>query len=170
VVAAGGSTPGVRNPDVSAEHLEDRARETVRRVFPASDAVNRYRAAATTGTGYADSVTVLVARANDVTLGLAVVENVRGRDQPITILLAVDTTLAMVALEILAYREPYGGEIKNSVWRRQFLGATPGTPLRHGRQIRNITGATISARAVTAGVNRFLERLPSLAQRLGIRP
>jgi len=105
-----------------------------------------------------DSVgAVLVGRKGDSVACYAVVRDVRGKDQPITFLLVLEPSLAITGLEILAYREPYGGEIRNSTWRRQFTGRQPGDPLRHGREIRNISGATISARSVTDGVRKILD-------------
>jgi Na+-translocating ferredoxin:NAD+ oxidoreductase RnfG subunit len=116
-----------------------------------------------------DSFTVLVPRDEDRPLGLAVLHDVRGKDQLITILVAADTGLAVVALEILTYREPYGGEVGNESWRTQFRGARPGDRLRPGREIRNITGATISVRSVTEGVNTILRLLPRFASSLSLR-
>lgn len=93
--------------------------------------------------------------------GFALVRDVRGKDLPITFLVAVDTTGAVRDVDILVYREPYGGEVAYENWRRQFRGATAANPLRVGREIRGISGATISVHAVTLGV-RFA--LDSLAQ------
>lgn len=148
--------------------LDRLARDTVHRLFPSGEASGPFRLPAHDGP--TDTCTVFLAHTNGVPAGLAVMTDVRGKDRPITILVVADTTLALVALEILAYREPYGGEVRSGAWRSQFLGARPGETLRHGRQIRNITGATISARSVTQGVNAVLQRLPSLARQMdGLR-
>lgn len=88
--------------------------------------------------------------------GYAVIRNVKGKDQPITYLVAVDTTLTLLDVDILAYREPYGGEVAYEPWRRQFRGHHPGDTLQVGREIRGISGATISVNAVTAGVRAAL--------------
>lgn len=98
--------------------------------------------------------------------GFGVLRTVRGKDQPITILVVTDTALAVTAVEIVTYREPYGGEVRRAAWRRQFTGRTPGERLRHNREILNISGATISARAVTDGVRMTLEDLDALRPRL----
>jgi Na+-transporting NADH:ubiquinone oxidoreductase subunit NqrC len=59
-------------------------------------------------------------------------------------------------IEILEYRETYGGEIRNPNWRRQFVGKRPGSQLQLDKDIKNISGATLSSRHVTDGVRRLL--------------
>lgn len=103
-----------------------------------------------------DSTTVLRVARGDTLLGWAVIRNVKGKDQMITVLVAVDTTGRLRDVDILAYREPYGGEVAYEGWRKQFRGKDAGDPLQVGRDIRNISGATISTHAVTAGVRRTL--------------
>jgi hypothetical protein len=92
-------------------------------------------------------------------LGYALVRNVMGKDQPITYLVAVDTALALLDVDILVYRESYGGEVAYEPWRRQFRGKHPGDGLEVGREIRGISGATISVNSVTAGIRRALADL-----------
>ena len=100
--------------------------------------------------------TLWVGRAGDEVTGYAVVDDVRGKAQPITFLLAVDRALTVRAVEILAYRESHGGEIRDPQWRLQFAGKTARDPLQLDRDIRNISGATLSCRHVTDGVKRIL--------------
>ena len=105
----------------------------------------------------ADSV--LRVRRNDSLLGFAVVRNVTGKDQPITFLVAIDTADRLRDIDILVYRESYGGEVAYEAWRRQFRGKSASDPLQVGRDIRTISGATISVNAVTLGVRRALAQL-----------
>lgn len=97
--------------------------------------------------------------------GAAIVDEVPGKSERITILVASGPDGRLKDLEVLAYRESYGGEVAQEAWRAQFRGKKPGDPLRVGRQIRNISGATISTNSVSAGVSRSL---PVLAGLLGI--
>ncbi|MBM2841908.1 MAG: FMN-binding protein [Bacteroidetes bacterium] len=113
-----------------------------------------------------DSLTVLVPSADDAVLGYAVIDNVRGKDQFITYVLTVTPELAIRDVDILVYRESYGGEIMNSSWLRQFFNKKPGDELRPGREIRIITGATISSRSVTLGIRRVLTLLHVMKSRL----
>jgi Na+-translocating ferredoxin:NAD+ oxidoreductase RnfG subunit len=106
-----------------------------------------------------DTVSVLRVSRGDSLLGFAAIGNVLGKDQPITFLVAIDPTDRLKDVDILVYREPYGGEVAYEPWRRQFRGKSAGDSLRVGKEIRNISGATISVHAVTLGVRRMLAQL-----------
>jgi len=106
-----------------------------------------------------DTVRVLRVSRADSLVGFAAVGNVLGKDQPITFLVAVDATDRLKDVDILVYREPYGGEVAYEPWRRQFRGKGAGDSLRVGKEIRSISGATISVHAVTLGVRRMLADL-----------
>ncbi len=82
-----------------------------------------------------------------------------GKEQPITFLVAIDLADRLKDVDILVYREPYGGEVAYESWRRQFRGRGTDAPLVPGRDIRSISGATISVNAVTAGIRRALRDL-----------
>ena len=106
-----------------------------------------------------DTVSVLRVSRADSLLGFAAIGNVLGKDQPITFLVAIDPTDRLKDVDILVYREPYGGEVAYEPWRRQFRGKSVNDSLRVGREIRSISGATISVHAVTLGVRRMLAQL-----------
>ena len=108
--------------------------------------------------------TVFRVTRGDTLLGFAVVRAVKGKDQPITFLVATDATDHLKDIDILVYREPYGGEVAYESWRRQFRGKSAADTLEVGRQIRSISGATISVNAVTAGVRRALADLTTWHQ------
>jgi Na+-translocating ferredoxin:NAD+ oxidoreductase RnfG subunit len=95
----------------------------------------------------------------DSLLGFAVVREVRGKDQAITFLVATDSLDRLRDVDILVYREPYGGEVAYDAWRRQFRGKSALDRLEVGKDIRTISGATISVNAVTLGVRRALADL-----------
>jgi hypothetical protein len=59
-------------------------------------------------------------------------------------------------VDILAYRESYGGDVRSASWLSQFVGKTSSSPLKVGSDIRNISGATLSSMHVTEGVKRIL--------------
>jgi Na+-translocating ferredoxin:NAD+ oxidoreductase RnfG subunit len=114
---------------------------------------------ATATTVVVNADTALRVTRGDTLLGFAVVRQVKGKDQPITFLVAIDTTDRLRDIDILVYREPYGGEVAYEAWRRQFRGKSSADRLEVGRDIRTISGATISVNAVTAGVRRALNDL-----------
>jgi len=88
--------------------------------------------------------------------GWFLVDEVLGKHEFITYACAIDRRGAVAGIEILTYRETYGGEIRRPAWRAQFAGKTAADPLALERDIRNISGATLSCRHVTDGVKRLL--------------
>ncbi len=57
-------------------------------------------------------------------------------------------------VEIMAYREPYGDEVRQERYRKQFVGKTAADPIIAGRDIDIISGATYSSKSVALGVKR----------------
>jgi Na+-translocating ferredoxin:NAD+ oxidoreductase RnfG subunit len=124
--------------------------DSIRRIFGQAVQVDTLRV---------DSARVLRIRKDSSLLGFAQVRNVKGKDQPITFLVAIDPANALKDVDVLVYREPYGGEVAYEPWRKQFRGRTKDAPMVVGKDIRNISGATISSHSVTLGVRRALADL-----------
>jgi Na+-translocating ferredoxin:NAD+ oxidoreductase RnfG subunit len=110
-------------------------------------------------TEHVDTATVYRVSRGGGLLGFAQVRNVKGKDQPITYLVAIDSANALRDVDVLVYREPYGGEVAYEPWRKQFRGKTAAAPLQVGKDIKNISGATISSNSVTRGVRQALAEL-----------
>ncbi|HKD25310.1 MAG TPA: FMN-binding protein [Xanthobacteraceae bacterium] len=96
------------------------------------------------------------AQAGDKLLGLFVVDHVIGKHLYIDYAVALDPTGRVMRVDILQYRESYGGEVRERSWLAQFVGKTSGSALKVGSDIRNISGATLSSLHVTEGVKRIL--------------
>ena len=88
--------------------------------------------------------------------GVLFLDQVIGKHEYITWALAVNGDGSVRDVQILDYRETYGAEIRNANWRAQFVGKTHGAELKLTRDIKNISGATLSCRHVTDGVKRLL--------------
>jgi len=88
--------------------------------------------------------------------GWFLVDLVMGKHEYITYAVAITAGGEVAGLEILDYRESYGGEIRNRRWLAQFAGRNVASPLRLDQDIRNISGATLSCRNITDGVKRLL--------------
>ena len=88
--------------------------------------------------------------------GWFIVDRVLGKHEMITYAVALTSDGSVKRIEILEYRETYGGEIRNPAWRQQFVGKRLGSALQLGKDIRNISGATLSSRHMTDGVRRLL--------------
>ena len=85
-----------------------------------------------------------------------IVDEVLGKHEFITIALGLAADGSALGIEIMDYRETYGGEVRDARWRKQFAGKTVASPLKLDADIRNISGATLSARHITDGVKRLL--------------
>ena len=96
------------------------------------------------------------AQAGATLLGLLVVDHVIGKHLYIDYAVALDTAGRVMRVDILQYRESYGGEVREPSWLAQFVGKTSRSPLKVGNDIRNISGATLSSLHVTEGVKRIL--------------
>jgi Na+-translocating ferredoxin:NAD+ oxidoreductase RnfG subunit len=88
--------------------------------------------------------------------GWFIADEVVGKHEFIPFALGLDEEGAVKGVEILEYREAYGGQIRDPNWLQQFLGKQPGAKLRLDKDIRNISGATLSCKHVTDGVARLL--------------
>lgn len=92
----------------------------------------------------------------DTLLGYVVVDEVIGKHELITYAVALDPKGIVHGVEILDYREPRGGEVRDPRWRAQFIGKGSSDPLRLGEDIQNLSGATLSCRHITDGVRRLV--------------
>jgi Na+-translocating ferredoxin:NAD+ oxidoreductase RnfG subunit len=101
-------------------------------------------------------VRIWTATRGGVLLGHVFVDEVIGRQSLITYAVGIDANGALLNLEILAYRESHGGEIRNPAWRAQFDHRESLEQLRFRTDIKNISGATLSSEHVTQGVRWLL--------------
>lgn len=67
---------------------------------------------------------------------------------------SLDTEGRVRKVLLTAYRESIGGEVKSRRFMGQFKGKHSGSSLQLNRDIDGITGATLSSRAITAGVRK----------------
>ena len=92
----------------------------------------------------------------EATIGYGVVLEVIGKERPITFLVVVSPEARIVGLEVLAYRESQGSEIRSKRFMKQFIGKTVEAPLKLGRDIDGISGATLSSRSTAYAVKKAL--------------
>ena len=115
----------------------------------------RISAAAKTRVSF-PKIIALDAYSNDSKLGTLYIDKVYGKHEFITYAIALDATGAVRDIEIMDYRESYGDQVRNATWRQQFMGKRSGQPLFIDKQVKNISGATLSCVHVTEGVRRVL--------------
>lgn len=96
------------------------------------------------------------AEAGGKVAGFFIFDRVIGKHLFIDYAVALTPGGAVHKVEILQYRESYGGDIRSPSWLAQFAGKTSGSALKINGDIRNISGATLSSTHVTEGVKRIL--------------
>lgn len=113
------------------------------------------------------SVTFYVGRTKSLVTGYAIIDNQIGKTEPITYLVGMTPQGKVARVEILVYRETHGLGVRSERFTRQFVGKGSKNPLKIGEDLANVSGATISARAIADGVKRDLawwERLYGKSQ------
>ncbi|MFC5474781.1 FMN-binding protein [Paraherbaspirillum soli] len=98
---------------------------------------------------------VFAAYKGEAQLGYVVLDDVVGKFELISYAVALNPDASIKQIEILAYRESHGFEIKSPAWRKQFVGKTASSGLSIGDGISSISGATLSCTHVTDGVRRI---------------
>jgi Na+-translocating ferredoxin:NAD+ oxidoreductase RnfG subunit len=88
-------------------------------------------------------------------IATAVIDNVYGKSQPITFMVLLNRNCEVLLTEIIKYREPYGGQISNKNWLKQFNGKDFSYSYKIGDDISTISGATISVNSITKGIKKI---------------
>ena len=88
--------------------------------------------------------------------GFFITDKVVGKHELITYAVGINSDGSIRQIEIMDYREAYGHEIRQKRWRLQYIGKTCVSPLNLNEDIKNISGATLSCRHVTEGVQRIM--------------
>lgn len=86
-----------------------------------------------------------------------IVDQVIGKHENIDLAVSISKEGNVKGIEVLTYRESYGSQIMHPKWRAQFHGKNSSEFLKLDKQIKNISGATLSCRHVTDGINRLNE-------------
>lgn len=85
-----------------------------------------------------------------------IIDEVVGKHEFITYAVGLNAGGSVKQIEIMDYRETYGGQIREQKWRAQFVGKNSRSTLKLDSDIKNISGATLSCRHITDGVKRLL--------------
>ena len=92
-------------------------------------------------------------------LGYAFIGAAPSKTDTFEYLVVFDSSLVIKKVNVLVYREDYGGEIGSNRWLRQFVGKARSTDLAVGKNIAAISGATISVYSMTNAVNQLLNEM-----------
>jgi Na+-translocating ferredoxin:NAD+ oxidoreductase RnfG subunit len=96
-------------------------------------------------------ITYYVGMKDKKPMGYMIIDHMVGKTFPITFMVVLNVDGTVREVEIMIYREPRGGEVRNKSFLDQFLGMNAGSEFR---DIHSITGATLSVRAITRGVQK----------------
>jgi Na+-translocating ferredoxin:NAD+ oxidoreductase RnfG subunit len=83
-------------------------------------------------------------------------DHVVGKHLLIDYTVAVGSDGRVRRVDILNYRESYGGEVHDASWLAQFVGKSSQSDVRVNSDIRNISGATLSSTHLAEGVKKVL--------------
>ncbi len=97
-----------------------------------------------------------IARNSGQVIGYAVLCEEIGKHDPITFIVGAGIDGKVKDVAIMMYREARGGEVRYPGFVKQFRNKDLDDPVKHRRDIRNVTGATMSSRAMAVGVRKAL--------------
>jgi len=97
-----------------------------------------------------------VARKGGEVIGYAVICEEIGKHRPITFIVGVTLDGRVKDAALMMYREPQGDEVRHRGFLAQFAGKTLSNPIMQHQDIRNVSGATLSVRAMARGVRKAL--------------
>jgi hypothetical protein len=147
-------------------HLFPDLSDVVERIVPSTpDLQGRMRALmGRPPTLWEPAYRIFAARRGERLLGfVAVVEEI-GKHRPISFAVAVNPDGTVRDVAVLAYREAYGGEVRERRFLEQYAGKTAAAPLLPYQDIQNITGATLSVQATGRAVKKAIAVLKATGE------
>lgn len=84
-------------------------------------------------------------------LGFLVITSSMGRFETFQYMVVYNPDLSVKEVNILKYTSSHGGEIASPKWLKQFIGYD-GKPLKYGKDIDAISGATLSASSLVKDI------------------
>jgi hypothetical protein len=96
------------------------------------------------------------ARKEGRVIGYAVICEEIGKHRPITFIVGTGLDGSVRDVAIMMYREAIGGEVRYPGFLKQFHEKRLEDAITHRRDIKNVTGATLSARSMSRGVRKAL--------------
>ena len=85
-----------------------------------------------------------------------VVVHVIGKELPITFLVVVDGEGRVLGVDVLVFREDREYSVRKKMFLRQFQNKTIRDPLRIGKDVDALSGATLSSKAASYAVRKAL--------------
>lgn len=95
-----------------------------------------------------------------------ILDQVIGKHENIDLAIGLTRDGKVKGMEVLVYRESYGHEIINPKWIAQLIGRDSSEVLRLDKQVKNISGATLSCRHAVDGINRLVHTWDQVLSKL----
>ena len=111
---------------------------------------------------HADHIVVKEIRGPSDALGYCVESTVAAKSGPFRIRVLVDPNLVVIQAHVVSYTWDRGRDVRKPGFTRQFEGKGPEAPLKIGQDIDAMTGATLSSKAMTAGVRDSIALLKAI--------
>jgi Na+-translocating ferredoxin:NAD+ oxidoreductase RnfG subunit len=100
--------------------------------------------------------TIFQAKKNNQHQGYAIITHQIGLYKPITFMVHVKIDGRVGSVWIMVYRESRGGQVRRQRFLTQYKNKKTDSHIRLNRDIVGISGATLSVRALNAGVKKIL--------------
>ena len=102
----------------------------------------------------------------DSTIAYALLDNVIGKSMPITFMVIVNIDGDIISANVIKYREAYGSEVGNKGWLQQFITLNNNSVYNIGKEIDGISGATISVKSMSKGIQKIATLYPLIQNQL----
>jgi hypothetical protein len=90
----------------------------------------------------------------DGVVGYALFVDEVGKHMPISFVIGLRPDGKVADVAVVAYREAYGGDVRQRRFLAQYQGKGPDDPVRPYREIKNVAGATLSVEAASRAVRK----------------
>ena len=85
---------------------------------------------------------------------------------PITFMVILNIDGEIINANVMKYREAYGSEVDNSAWLQQFINFNKNSDYNIGKDIDGISGATISVKSMSKGIQKITTLYPLIQNQL----
>ena len=115
---------------------------------------------------YRDKLYYWTISQGDTTIAYAFLDNVIGKSMPITFMVILNIDGDIINANVIKYREAYGSEVGNKGWLQQFFNLNNNSGYNIGKEIDGISGATISVKSMSKGIQKIATLYPLIRSRL----
>lgn len=104
---------------------------------------------------YRESVGLWKIKKDGEIAAYAIMDDVPGKQMPITFLVLFDKHGTINTCYVLKYRERFGSGVRSKRWLRQFNAKNASSGFKLGKDIDGISGATISSLSMSKGIEKL---------------